>query len=126
MESNVPKETHVASVMTRRLATKVRIKDERDSSPPPALNSKARTDGEKDSGNRKESSLDKRSRIPCRYRKWGNPRHVVVGILSLCVKIASPRQDAYMAKDAIFDKLRQRRSPTKSQRKEVRKDHFLC
>ena len=44
----------------------------------PAPNSRAKTDGEgeilsEEAGNIDESSLDKRSKIPCRYRNCNNP-----------------------------------------------------
>ena len=52
-------------------------------------------------------------------------RHVVIAILPYA-KTTSLRLDAFMATTAIFDMLRQRRSPAKKKRKVVRKDqlHF--
>ena len=47
-------------------------------------------------------------------------RHVIIGIHP-CVKMTSLRQDACMARGAIFDMLRQRRSPARSQRKVVQR-----
>ena len=52
-------------------------------------------------------------------------RHVNFGIHP-CVKTTSLRPDAYMATDAIFDMMRQMKSPAKNQRKMVRKDQLLC
>ena len=52
-------------------------------------------------------------------------RHVITGILA-CVRITSQKQDAVVAKSAVFDMLRQNRSQTRSQRRVVRKEQFLC
>ena len=46
---------------------------------------------------------------------------VIIGIL-LHVRITSVKQNAFMARSAVFDMLRQKRSPAKSQRRVVRKD----
>ena len=51
-------------------------------------------------------------------------RHVVFGIHP-CVKITSLIQDAFLAINVIFDMLRQRRSPSRSQPKVVQKDPLL-
>ena len=70
---NVQKETHVVSAMTQwPLETVALARDEKDGRPSPAPNSMAKTDeggdkSSKTSGNREESSSDKRSEIPCRY-----------------------------------------------------------
>ena len=52
-------------------------------------------------------------------------RHDAIGILP-CVKSTSLKLDANLATSAIFDMLRQMRSPVKSQRKVVRKHQLLC
>ena len=49
--------------------------------------------------------------------------HVTIGILP-CVKTTSLRLDKYMATNAIFDMLRLRKSPARSQRKVVQKDQL--
>ena len=51
-------------------------------------------------------------------------RHVFFGILPH-VQTTSLRLDAHVATSAIFDILRQMRSPAKSQTKVVRKDQLL-
>ena len=71
---NVQKETHVVSVMTdqyKESCTVVRERKGRSSSPAPNL--KAKTDewrekSSKTSRNKEESSSDKRSENPCRYK----------------------------------------------------------
>ena len=68
----------------------------------PALDTRARTDGEK-------SSRQKRKKF-FRCVKENS-------VLFPCVKIASPNHDAYMEKDVTFNMLRQRRIPTTSRRK---------
>ena len=94
----------------------------------PAPNPKAKTDGEgqkpsRESGNKEESSLDKRSEIPCRFRICKNPScrfwHPPV-----CLNCKSESGCAHMAINAISDMLRQRKSPVKSHRKVVRKDQL--
>ena len=50
-------------------------------------------------------------------------RHVSSGI-SPCVGITSLKKDLYMAMHAISDMLRQKESPTRCQKKEVRKDQL--
>ena len=50
-------------------------------------------------------------------------RHVANGTLP-CIETTSLRLDATLATGAIFDILRQMRSPEKSQRKVVRKDQL--
>ena len=71
---NVRKETHVVSVMNKPRETVAEVRDEKDKSSSPAPNSKAKTDGEgektqKNQAPEMKSSSDKRSKIPCRYRK---------------------------------------------------------
>ena len=51
-------------------------------------------------------------------------RHVIVGIVP-CVKITSPKQDAFLAKDAVFDMLRRRRIPKRSRRMVVQMEQLL-
>ena len=71
---NVPKETHVVSVMTHMLLeTVAKFRDEKDDRLLLHPNSKAKqTHGEK--GDKEESS-DKRSQIVCRYRNCKNPSY---------------------------------------------------
>ena len=52
-------------------------------------------------------------------------RHVVTGILP-CARTTHLKLDANTATNAIFDTLSLKRSPTRSRRKEVRKDQLLC
>ena len=92
------------------------------SSPAPSSKAKAYEGGEKSSktsGNRDESSSDKRSKIPCRNRNCNNPS---------CSYWHPPVRQNYKSETGcifgnkcFFDMLRQMRSPAKSQRKVVRR-----
>ena len=83
----------------------------------PAPNSKAKTDegrekSSRTSGNREESSSDKRSKIPCRHKNCKKKHHVNFGIL-WCVKTTNLRLDAHMEENVSSDMLKPRRSPAK-------------
>ena len=56
------------------------------------------------------------------FKKKKN-RHVNFGILP-CVKTTRQKKDAFMERSVSLDMLRQRKSPTKGQRKVVRKDQL--
>ena len=125
---NVRKETHVVSVTNKLRETVAEVGDEKDNRLP-APNSKAKTDGEgekpsNESGNRDESSLDSRSKIPCRNRNCNNPS-CAFWHPPVC-ETASLRLDAHLATNAISDLLRQMRRPARRQRKVVRKDQLQC
>ena len=72
----------------------------------------------------KDEGSDKRSQILCRYKIFQKNPHVNCGIFPY-VRITGLKKDAYMATNAIFDMLRQRKSPAKSQRKVVQEDPLL-
>ena len=63
-----------------------------------------------------------KNEIPCRYQNC-KTRHVEFGILP-CAKTTSLRPDATLEENVSSDMLRWRRSPARSQRKEVRKDQL--
>ena len=69
---NVPEETHIVSVMTRRLGTNARIRDERDNGPLPHQ-TRRQGQTEKNQGNRGAGSSDTRSRIPFSSHKMQQP-----------------------------------------------------
>ena len=114
---NVPEETHDSG---NGLRQKGRLSS-------PASHSKAKqTDGEgrkssQGSGSKQENSLDNHADSIFVQKI----RHVNSGIL-LWVGTTSLKKDVYMATSAISDMSRQKQSPTKGQRKVVRKDQLLC
>ena len=120
------KETHVFSVMIQHMEADARLRDEKGQHSSPALDTRARTDGEKVSGKR-ESSSDVRRRIPCRDRSIVQTRRVRSGILP-CVRIASPNHDAYIKKRCYFQHVEAEESPKNKSKKEVvhvRFDQFV-
>ena len=114
---NVPKETHVVSVMTSRpLETVARDRDEKDDrlllhqiQRQNRLTARDKKSSQ-GSGSKQENSSDK-SEIPCRFN-------------SAKIRHTSLKKDVYMATNAISDMLRQKESLAKSQRKVVRKDQL--
>ena len=91
------------------------------SSSPASYSKVKQTDGEgqktsKESGNKEESSSDKRSEIPCRFKFCKNPS------CKFCFK---SEKDENMVTNAISDMLRQRRNPAKS-KKGGAKDQLRC
>ena len=112
---NVRKETHAVSVMNQPLETVAELRRKGQTSSP-APNSKVKTDGEgekpsKETGNRDENSSDKRSTFPCRYRNCNNPS-CIYWHPPVC-QTSSLRLDVNSATSAVFDTLRQMRSPAK-------------
>ena len=95
---------HAVSVITNLYKeTCTVVRDERDDRLLPHQIRKPRlTEGEKNlpktSGNREESSSDKRSKIPCRYKNCTKTYHVNLGILP-CVKTTSLRPSKKSKKD---------------------------
>ena len=101
------------------------VRDEKDDRLLPRQNRMSRlTKGvksSKTSGNRKESSSDKRSKNPCRYFVIKTSCKFSI---FLCVKTTSLSLDANMEEHISSDILRQKESPVKGQRKVVRKDQL--
>ena len=117
---NVRKETHVALVMTDLWKeTSAVARDEEDE--------KAKTDGEGE--NPQEHQATEMKALQTKRAKFRavtkncKSRHVVFGILP-CVKTTSLRLDANLEENVSSDMSRRKRSPSRSQRKAVRKDQL--
>ena len=107
-----------------KIASGNRVKGQRPKgrSSSPAPNSKAKTDGKEQ---RWRFWHEKSDSMPIQdfFKKKKNP-HVNFGIFPY-VRITGLKKDAKMATNVIFDMLKQRKSPAKSQRKVVQKDPLL-
>ena len=107
---NVRKETHVVSVMNKPLETVAEFTDEKDN----RLNEREK--------NPQKIQATVMKALQIKGAKFIADTeiviilHVVIGILPY-VKTTSLRVDASMATSANFDKMRQMRSPARSQRK---------
>ena len=121
--NDVPEETHVVSTMTLYLETDTRLRDEKDNRPLPHPIQGQRQTGKKPSKDQaaEDGALGEERTDYLAKTKIVKNRHVIIGILPY-VKITSLKQDAFMARSAVFD---MRRSPAKSQRRVVRKDQLL-
>ena len=124
--NDVPEETYVVSTMTLYLETDTRLRDEKDSRPLPHPIQGQRETGKKPSKDHgaEDGPLGEERTDYLAVTKIVKNRHVIIGILPY-VKITILKQDALMARSAVFDMLRQKRSPAKSQRRMVRKDQLL-
>ena len=126
---NVPKETHAVSVMTEQtLETVAKARDEKDDRllPCPIRRQNRLTVRDK---NLQKNQAIKRKALQTKGAKFHADSNFVktsfasAGILPF-VRISSLKKDVYMATNASSDKLRQKESRTRSQRKVVQKDHL--
>ena len=125
---NVLKETHVVSIMRYQLlATGANLVDNKNDRP---LSHQIRRQPKTEREN--PNHLNKRIKALFEKRAESHVggkivpiRRIVTGILPY-VKTTFQKQDADAAKIVIADMLSWRRSPTRSRRKEVRKDHLRC
>ena len=125
---NVPKETHVVSVMTHKsLETVEKVRDEKDDRLVlhPIRRRNRLTTREK---NPQRDQAKERKALWTRVKFHADSnsvktRHVSSGILP-CVRITSLKKDVYTATNVIFDMLRQKERRTKDQRKVVQKDQL--
>ena len=119
------KETHVVSVMNLPRETVAEVRDEKENRPLSHQIRRPRlTVREKNPQKNQAIEMKALQTTGAKFRADTETviiRHAVFGILPY-VKTASLRLDAHLATNAIFDMLRQMRSPARSQRKVVRKD----
>ena len=119
---NVPQETHAVSVMTKLpLTTVAVVRDEKDDCLlPHQLRRPRLSKGQTQAERKPLQTQGAKFRAVATIFKTG---HVDFGILP-CVQTTRLRPDAYMKEHVSSDMLRLTRSPAKSQRKVVRKDHL--
>ena len=122
---NVPKETCAVSTMTLYLETDTRFKEEKDDRLLLHPTQRQRLTGKNLSTYfaAEGKAHGKEGRDSIAETKVANTRRVITGILPH-VRITSQKQDAFIARSVVFDMLRQKRSPSKSQRRVVRKDQL--
>ena len=112
---DMPKETHVVSAMTLVSGNRYESQTGKRRSSSPAPDTKQKTDGQNPFKD-----------LAAQIRVLGEERVDSLANILPYVRISSQKQDAYVARGAVFDMLRQKRSPAKSQRRAVRKDQVLC
>ena len=125
---NVRMETHFVSVMNWPLETVAELRDEKDNRPLPHQIRRPRLTVREETPQKNQATEMKALQTKgARFRadtEFVITRHVVVGLLPY-VQTTSLRMDAHLATSVFSDMLGRSRSPARSQRKVVRKDHLL-